>query len=158
MERLKKVCFRNIFIIAVLTFAFLCFVPSTVHAELTNEQRKVVANFARSFVEEGNHKRILGYSQELTKRNNGFRNKKTNGILYFDCSSFACFIYNRTCNAKLGALDTNGIYDSNKFTKVGKYPNVKPKPGDLLCRPKRWTGHRTCCYLYRKWESSTCKH
>ena len=99
MERLKRICFRNIFIIVVLTFVFLCCIPSTVHGELTEEQRKTVAMFAKSFVNEGNHKKVLRYSQEF--REIGFKNTKKNGVMYFDCSSFASFVYNKTCNAKL---------------------------------------------------------
>ena len=134
MERLKRICFRNIFIIVVLTFVFLCCIPSTVHGDLTEEQRKTVAMFAKSFVNEGNHKKVLRYSQEF--REIGFKNTKKNGVMYFDCSSFASFVYNKTCNAKLTCLDTPGLYNSSKFKRVGKYPNVQPQLGDLLCRPR----------------------
>lgn len=144
----KKAFFKNILIVAILTFVFLCFIPLTVHGELTDEQRKTVAEFARNFVNEGNSKKILRYSQ--TKRTVGFNNSKQDGVMYFDCSSFACFVYNKTCNAGLTALDTSSLYNSSKFEQVGKYPSVRPKQGDLLCRSRTmYPSHgRTCCYLY----------
>ena len=143
MKKLKNIL--KIFIIALIA---LYLFPLTSNAELTKEQQKMVANFAKSFVNEGNDKKILRYSQ--TNRAKGYSNqlstctKETSvdstfkNKLAFDCSSFACFVYNQTCKANLGCLDTPGLYSSSKFKKIGLYSSNKGKlqKGDLLCRPR----------------------
>lgn len=141
MKKLKNIL--KIFIIALIAFYLF---PLTSNAELTEEQQKKVANFAKCFVEEGNNKKILRYSQAQAKRLTGFNNKKySDGNMYFDCSAFACFVYNQTCKAQLPCLNTATIYTSGKFKNIGKYSSNRDKleKGDLLCRPKtqRRGGH-----------------
>ena len=134
MKKLKNIL--KIFIIALIAFYLF---PLTSNAELTEEQQKKVANFAKCFVEEGNNKKILRYSQAQAKRLTGFNNKKySDGNMYFDCSAFACFVYNQTCKAQLPCLNTATIYTSGKFKNIGKYSSNRDKleKGDLLCRPR----------------------
>ena len=68
MKKLKNIL--KIFIIALIA---LYLFPLTSNAELTKEQQKMVANFAKSFVNEGNDKKILRYSQ--TNRAKGYSNQ-----------------------------------------------------------------------------------
>lgn len=124
---------KNVLVIFIITLLAFYLFPLISNAELTPEQQKTVAQFAKNFVNEGNNKGILRYDQAY--RTVGFNNSLRDGKMYFDCSSFACFIYNQTCKAGLACLDTGGIYSSSKFKKVGKYPGVKPEVGDVLCKP-----------------------
>ncbi len=128
---MKKI--KNILIIFIIILSVLFMFPENVHAELTQEQQKTVADFAKRFVNEGNNKKILRYSQPL--RTIGFSNKTKRKLMYFDCSSFASFVYNKTCNAGLGCLDTPGLYNSPKFKRISYSKNALQK-GDLLCRPR----------------------
>ena len=109
-----------------------------------------IANFARSYVNEGNKKGLLVYSQD--NRMNGYNNKLSSHSgadevnasfkdkLAFDCSSFVAFVYKRTCNVEF--LDNNWAWSTstyksnaaakNKIHKVGKYGSVTLQPGDIL--------------------------
>jgi len=141
MKRIKK--------IAIILIAFcLCMIifPLNSHADLTAEQRQKVANFAKAFVIKGNEKDLLRYSQD--NRWYGYRNQlsshsSSNNLnssftnkLAFDCSSFAAFVYDQTCDAGLGALTTSTFDSSLEFRHVGTYNGNTNNllVGDLLCK------------------------
>lgn len=129
MKKTKKVLSKLIIIFSI----FVCLFPVTSNADLTNEQREKVANFAIGFVTKGNEKGILRY---VYGGKTGLDNKLNGeGNMIFDCSAFACFVYNQTCNAGL-RLNTAGLNSSPKFRHVGTYNgNINNLlPGDLICR------------------------
>ncbi len=109
-----------------------------------------IANFARSYVNEGNKKDLLRYSQD--NRMKGYNNRLSShsgadsvnasftNKLAFDCSSFVAFVYKKTCDIELldnGWAWTTSSYKSNaasknKIFKVVKYGSVTLQPGDIL--------------------------
>lgn len=89
-------------ILAVIILIVMFF-PNFSNAALTAEQGLSVASFAQNYINEGNKKGILRYSQ--TNRQSGYTEKPVNGILYFDCSSFVSYVYKKTLGFK---LDSNG--------------------------------------------------
>lgn len=119
---------RKLLIILILFCLSIFMFPLNSHADLTADQRQTVANFAKAFVTRGNEKKILRY-------NYGSKGEIRNGLMYFDCSGFVCFIYNKTCNA--GVYEgTSGLITSTKFRNVGTYNGNTNNllPGDLICK------------------------
>lgn len=88
-------------------------ITGTVAAKNTAQGK--IANFARSYINEGNKKDLLRYSQD--NRMKGYYNELSSHSgsdsinasfkdkLAFDCSSFVAFVYKQTCGVEFGRMD-----------------------------------------------------
>lgn len=111
----KKVLNKIIYSLLIVAILIVSF-PITSKANLNSSDRNKVANFAKAFIEEGNRKGILAYSRDYSKRTAGFNNTLVDGKIYMDCSAFAAFVYNHTCNLNLPAYSQDQFLTDSNFS------------------------------------------
>lgn len=165
---LKSIAKKIVISIILAVIVLSGIAPNYSYAALTKEQSEGVANFARNFINEGNAKKVGvshpgGFLDSVTGKiipcehvnghallqyNQGHRTKNGyqgsspyEGHLWFDCSSFATFVYDYVLGLGLQASNNNWPYTTTSFANdtinFSELPSINVEflqPGDLLWR------------------------
>lgn len=144
---MKKIIIKFIKCIILYIVIFMILLSGVSYGYSSAEVGQAVAGYTLNLLKWGNEENLADGGPRLRYTQSGvppsrlshptLSNPDPELPWYYDCSSFACAMYNMVCNKEI--IDWGGttvtIGSSSSFDNLGPQSSANKHPGDLICNP-----------------------